>query len=150
FTGGNGTNLVINFNSSGTPATQALVNAVVQAIQYTYTGDTPPAQITMNYSFDDGAPANAGQGGGGSSTGTDSIIITITDTPENATPVVDLNTGTGGIDDTNTYQEGGAAVGIGAAIAVSDADVGDNIEKATITITDSSAGDLLSVTLPLP
>jgi Ca2+-binding RTX toxin-like protein len=150
FAGGNGTNLVITFTGSGTPATQALVNAVVQSLQYTYTGDTPPASIVMNYSFNDGAPANAGQGGGGSPLGTDAITINITDTPENAPPVVDLNTGTGGINDTNVYAEGGAASGIGAAISVSDADAGDDIESATITITDSSPGDLLTVNLPLP
>ena len=97
FTGGNGTNLVITFTSSGTPATQALVNAVVQSLQYTYTGDTPPASIVLDYSFNDGAPANAGQGGGGSPTGTDAITINITDTPENSPPTLDLDG-----DDSNT------------------------------------------------
>ena len=68
----------------------------------------------------------------------------------NATPVVDLDTGTGGVNDTNLFVEGGAASGIGSAIDVTDADAGDNIESATVTITDPELGDLLTVTLPLP
>jgi VCBS repeat-containing protein len=152
FTGGNGTPLVVTFTSSGTPATTALVNAVLDAVQYTYTGDNPPASIDAIVSMNDGAPANAGQGSvaGNSATGSDIIHINITNTPEDLAPVVDLNTGTAGFDDTNLYVEGGSASGIGTAISVTDADAGDNIESATITITNAQAGDLLSVTLPLP
>ena len=113
FTGGNGANLVITFTSSATPATQALVNAVVQSLQYTYTGDSPPASIVLDYSFNDGAPANAGQGGGGSPIGTDSITVNITDTPENQPPVLDLDADDGtaaGTGYAGSYTEGGAAV----------------------------------------
>jgi Ca2+-binding RTX toxin-like protein len=152
FSGGNGTPLVISFNSSGTAATTALVNAVIQSVQYTYTGDNPPvAGIDVAMSLDDGAPVNAGQGStaGHPATGTDVIHLSITDTAENAPPVVDLNSGTPGVNDTNLFVEGTAGSGLGTAITVTDPD-GDMIQGATITITDASAGDLLTANLPLP
>jgi Ca2+-binding RTX toxin-like protein len=147
FTGGNGTPLVISFTSSATPATQALVNAVVQSLQYTYTGDNPPASIVMDYSFHDGAPANAGQGPGGSPIGTDAITINITDTPENAAPTLDLDgddSNTVGTGYTTAFTEGGAAVLItDSDVAIADADLGDMIEGATIAINGPVAGDQL-------
>ena len=149
FTGGNGANLVISFTASGTPATQALVNAVVQSLQYTYTGDTPPASIVMNYSFNDGAPGNAGQGGGGTPIGTDAITINITDTPENVAPTLDLdadNSNSVGTGYTAAFTEGGAAVLItDGDVAIADADAGDMIEGATIAINGPVAGDLLTL-----
>jgi len=55
--------LAIAFTSAnGTVATTALVNDVLQHIQYTNASDTPPGSVTLLYLFDDGAPANAGQG----------------------------------------------------------------------------------------
>ncbi|HYI47410.1 MAG TPA: Ig-like domain-containing protein [Allosphingosinicella sp.] len=148
FAGGNGTALVITFTGSGTPATQALVNAVVQSLQYTNTSDTPPASIQMVYTFDDGAPGNAGQGGGGSPTGTDTITINITDTPENQAPTLDLDaddsSGAIGTGYTAAFTEGGAAVLItDADVAIADVDAGDVIEGATIAINSAVAGDQL-------
>ncbi len=152
FSGGNGAPLVISFTSSGAPATSALVDAVLQAVQYVYTGDNPPATIQLDVTLNDGAPANAGQGStaGNPATGTGSITVNITDTPENQPPVVDLDaTDAGSNDDTNLYVEQGAASGIGTDITVTDPE-SDNIVSATITITDPETGDLLSTTLPLP
>ena len=149
--GGSGSPLVISFTSSGAPATSALVDAVLQAIQYTYTGDSPPASIQLDVSLNDGAPAN-GQGStvGHPATGTGSITVNITNTPENQPPVVDLDDGAGGLGATGSFTEGGAASPIGTSIAITDPDVGDDIVSATITITDAIAGDELVVTLPLP
>src|SRR6185369_2519059 len=53
--------LTINFTSSGTPATTALVNDVLQHLQYTNSSDDPPASVVLNYALDDGAPGG-GQG----------------------------------------------------------------------------------------
>jgi Ca2+-binding RTX toxin-like protein len=146
FSGGNGANLVISFTGTGTPATQALVNAVIQALQYTYTGDTPPASIQMVYSFNDGAPGS-GQGGGGSPVATDVIQINITDTPENVAPALDLDgndSNTVGTGYTAAFTEGGAAVLItDADVTIVDPDAGDNIEGATIAINGPVAGDQL-------
>ena len=145
--GGNGTPLVITFTSSGTPATSALADAVLQAIQYVYTGDTPPASIVLDLSLNDGAPANAGQGGGGSPTGATSMLVNITDTPENAAPTLDLDgddSNTVGTGYTAAFTEGGAAVLItDVDVAIADANAGDMIEGATIAINGPVAGDQL-------
>ena len=148
--GGSGSALVITFTSSGTPATSTLVDAVLQAIQYTFTGDSPPASIQLDVTLNDGAPAN-GQGDVTSNpaSATSSITVNIANTPENQPPVVDLDTGTAGNDDTNLYVENGSGSGIGVAIGVTDAE-SDMIQSATITITDPETGDLLSASLPLP
>ena len=147
--GGNGTPLVITFTSSGTPATSALADAVLQAVQYVYTGDTPPASITLDVSLNDGAPGNAGQGGGGSPTGTASIVVNITDTPENSAPTLDLDgddSNTVGTGYTASFTEGGAAVLItDSDVAIADVDVGDMIEGATIAINSPVAGDVLTL-----
>jgi Ca2+-binding RTX toxin-like protein len=151
--GGSGALLVINFTSSGTTATTALVNAVAQAIQYTYTGDTPPATIDVFMKLADGAPGNAGQGStaGHPPEGTDIITLTITNTPENQPPVVDLNGTDGGIDFASAYTEDGtAAVIADTDVSITDADVGDQVEGATITITDPVFGDQLTVEGTLP
>jgi Ca2+-binding RTX toxin-like protein len=64
--------------------------------------------------------------------------------------VVDLNTGTAGIDDTNIYSENSSGSGIGTAIGVSDPDVGDMIHGATVALSDPETGDQIFVNLPLP
>ncbi len=128
--------------AAGTAATTDLVRDVIRAVQYTYTGDNPPAGIDVIVSMNDGAPANANQGStaGNPAIGSDIIHINIINTPEDLAPVVDLNTGTAGFDDTNIYVEGGSVSGIGTTISVTDADAGDNIESATITITGAQPG----------
>jgi VCBS repeat-containing protein len=67
----------------------------------------------------------------------------------NHAPVVDLNGGGAGIDDTNIFAEDNGPSGIGTAIAVSDAD-GDNIQRADVTIANAQAGDELVANTPLP
>jgi hypothetical protein len=94
--------------------------------------------------------SGAGATGGTTAYSTGQVVLSEDVVPANLAPVVDLNTGTGGIDDTNIYQEGGSASGIGAAISVSDPDAGDNIESATVAISDPETGDILTVNLPLP
>ena len=151
FSGGNGVSLVITFTSSGTPATSALADAVFQAIQYTHTGDTPPASIQLDVTLNDGAPAN-GQGSVSSNpaTHTASITVNITDTVDNATPTLDLDA-----DDSSTATGTGFAAAaftegdtLGVLIAdadslIADADLGDNIESATISVQAAVAGDSL-------
>jgi hypothetical protein len=63
----------------------------------------------------------------------------------NHAPVVDLNSGTAGIDDVGTYTENANPSRLRASLSVSDAD-GDMIAGATVRITDPETGDLLSVT----
>jgi Ca2+-binding RTX toxin-like protein len=53
--------LNINFVNNGTVPTTALVNDVLQHLQYTNTSNEPPASVTLIYIIDDGAPGS-GQG----------------------------------------------------------------------------------------
>ena len=56
-----GGSLTITFSSSGTPATTALVNEVLEHLQYTNLSASPPSSVTLDYSLNDGAPGG-GQG----------------------------------------------------------------------------------------
>jgi Ca2+-binding RTX toxin-like protein len=76
--------------------------------------------------------------------------VTVAVTSPNSPPVVDLNTGTAGIDDTNIYSENSSGSGIGTTIGVSDADAGDMIHGATVALSDPETGDQIFVNLPLP
>jgi hypothetical protein len=156
FTNSGGT-LTVTFNDSAATATTALVNAVLDAVQYANSNDTPPASIDLDVSLNDGAPANAGQGSvaGHPATGTATVHVNITDTPEDQAPVVDLDaddsSGATGLDYATTYTEGGAAVALADTdVSITDADVGDNITGATISISDVEAGDRLTVIGSLP
>jgi Ca2+-binding RTX toxin-like protein len=54
--------LTISFTSTGTAATSALVDDVIQHITYTNTSDAPPASVILFYQIVDGG-ANGSQGG---------------------------------------------------------------------------------------
>ena len=75
FTSSNGT-LTINFTSSTTTATTALVNEVIQHITYANASDDPPPSVTLDYTFNDGSPAG-GQGTGASATASGSVTVNI-------------------------------------------------------------------------
>ncbi|HZF95999.1 MAG TPA: Ig-like domain-containing protein [Allosphingosinicella sp.] len=96
--------------------------------------------------IDSGAPAD------GDATESGEQTMTINVTPDNLAPVVDLNGDADGIDYSTSYSEGGAAVAIGSGITVTDpdSDMGDQIEGATITITNDVAGDRLTLSGDLP
>jgi hypothetical protein len=68
--------LTISFTSSGTIATSALVDNLLQHIGYENSAATPGSNVTLDYTFNDGAPhfgSNAGH-----STATASIKVNIT------------------------------------------------------------------------
>jgi VCBS repeat-containing protein len=108
-------------------------------------------QFGANYaSFTFKVQDDGGTGNGGVDLDPSANTMTIDVEPDNLAPVVDLDAGAGGIDDTNIYVEQGAPSGIGVDIAVSDPDAGDNIEGAIVEISDPETGDVLTVSLPLP
>ncbi len=76
FTAGNGS-LGINFASTATPATQALVDDVLRHITYSHSGDAPPDYVQIDWNFSDGhatTPLTA--------TGSSTVTLTgINDTP---------------------------------------------------------------------
>jgi hypothetical protein len=75
--------------------------------------------------------------------------FTITLTAANAAPVLDLDADdsvTSGTGFDSAYTEGGAAAAISDTdVSITDADVGDDIVSATITITNAETGDKLNV-----
>ncbi|HEX4738459.1 MAG TPA: tandem-95 repeat protein, partial [Allosphingosinicella sp.] len=105
----------ISFTSTGTIATTALVNEVLQHLQYTNTSDTPPASVTLLYGFDDGAPGH-GQGTVVGSNNLTAHSVTVNITAVNDAPVNHVPAGQTSDEDTSiTFSSGG-----GNAITVSD------------------------------
>ncbi|MCB9775997.1 MAG: DUF4347 domain-containing protein [Nitrospiraceae bacterium] len=110
--------LVLTFNGN---ATTALVNSTLQQIAYANSSNTPPANVQIDFTIDDG---NAGgQGSGGAMTNTGSITVTINAVNDPPTLDLDVNDSSGatGNDYTLTFTEGGGLIGI----ADSDTDVVD-------------------------
>jgi hypothetical protein len=133
FTNSGGT-LTINFTSSGTSATSALVNNVLDHIAYTNTSDTPPASVTLNYTFNDASPGN-GQGSGAAGTATASTTVNIT--AVNDTPVFT------GLDNAPAFAEDGATVVLDSNATVIDAELAaaGNYSGAILTLARSGAPD---------
>ncbi|MCK6405225.1 MAG: cadherin domain-containing protein, partial [Rhodocyclaceae bacterium] len=78
-----GGTLTINFTSSGTAATQVLVNDVMQHIRYANTADAPPASVQIDWTFGDGNVWAQGQGANKTATGSTTISIAgVNDLPE--------------------------------------------------------------------
>ncbi len=116
-----GGTLTVNFTSSETAATTALVNNVLQHIVYADQSDAPPSSVAIHYVFDDG---NSGsQGAGGAGTGTADVTVTIQAVDD--APVLDLNGSGDGLDVTVAYTEGDGFVAIAPSAAVSDVDSPD-------------------------
>ncbi|MGZ8420168.1 MAG: beta strand repeat-containing protein, partial [Allosphingosinicella sp.] len=108
-------------------------------------GTTPTFTFQVR---DDGGVLNSGV-----DTDQSPNTFTITITPSNAAPVLDLDADdsvTVGTGFASAYTEGGAAAAISDAdVLITDADAGDDIVSAIITITDPETGDILNVgTLP--
>lgn len=76
--------LTINFTSSVTAATTALVNDVMQNIHYRNASDTPVSAVQLDWTFNDGNTGSQGAGG----TGSETSSITVAITAVNDVPVV--------------------------------------------------------------
>ena len=135
-TGAGGADLVVTFDAGATPAR---VSTLVQALTYANTNTTTPSELARTISV----AVSDGDGGSDSET----VTVNVVGTPENQPPTLDLDG-----DDSNTvgtgyaaaFTEGGAAVLItDADVAIADADAGDMIEGATITINSAVTGDQL-------
>jgi uncharacterized delta-60 repeat protein len=89
---GNG-GLTITFNGS---ATQARVNETLKAIAYSNSSDAPPANVHINWSFNDGNAGAQGIGGALTALGTTTVNINAAnDAPVLNTLIPDLNATTG-------------------------------------------------------
>ncbi|MBI4695618.1 MAG: FG-GAP repeat protein [Gammaproteobacteria bacterium] len=111
-----GGSLQITFTSSGTAATSALVNEVMQHITYSNSSDSPTSPVTLSWSFSDGN--SGGAQGTGATPGTASGTASVTITAVNDAPVFT------GLSGGATYTENGAAVVIDSSVSVSDPELG--------------------------
>jgi hypothetical protein len=144
FTGGNGTQLVVTFTSSGTAATTALVQDVAQHVQYTYTGDAPPASVDVVIALNDGDFVSGNQGVEPNASFLDSIatdVVTVNITAVNDAPVVDLNGAGAGSDTSIGYTENDAATKLAPAATAADPDL-LNFDTGTVTFQFSNSTGL--------
>ena len=106
-------------------------------------GSSPTFQFRVR---DNGGTANGGQDYAASEN-----VYTINIASANAAPVLDLDADGSGTGFASAYTEGGAAAAISDTdVLITDADPGDMVEGATITITNAVAGDVLTVVGALP
>ncbi|HEY0044795.1 MAG TPA: tandem-95 repeat protein [Allosphingosinicella sp.] len=98
---------------------------------------------------DDGGTANGGQ-----DTDQSANTFTIAITASNVAPVLDLDADdsvAAGSGFASSYTEGAAAAAIADTDSlITDSDVGDSVEGATVTIANAAAGDVLTVVGTLP
>jgi uncharacterized delta-60 repeat protein len=116
--------LTIDFTSSDTTATSALVDEVMQRIQYANTSNDPPTDVTLDWRFSDG---NSGAQGAGDMPGVASGSTTVSVTAVNDAPVLTAGA-------TLAYTENDPASVLDATVTVSDAD-DTELSGATVQIT---------------
>ncbi|MFI3157998.1 MAG: VCBS domain-containing protein, partial [Methylococcaceae bacterium] len=129
-TGNSGGQMVITFRSA---ATSAQVNTIVSAVTYALDSDTPPANVSLRYRFNDDNQAGI-QGTGGSLEGDATITVTIT--AQNDMPLA--------VDDTHAIIEdavpntvtGNVITGVGSPNTSADSDP----ESDTLTVTALRTG----------
>jgi hypothetical protein len=135
FAGGSGTQLVITFTSTGTPATTALVQDVAQHIQYTNTSDAPPASVDVVIALNDGDFVSGNQGIEPNGSFLDSIatdVVTVNLTAVNDNPTVDLNGAGIGSDTSISYTENDPATKLAPSATAADPDLLD-FNTGTVT-----------------
>jgi VCBS repeat-containing protein len=131
--------LQIDFNSSQTAATTALVNEVMKAIEYNIVSDTPPSTLTMIYVLDDGAP-DAAQGAlGAPFNNIDGGQVVLNITATNDAPFLDLLNPGASTDVTVPYTENDAATALAPTADVSDPDL-TNFAGGVLTVQFNSGG----------
>ncbi|MCX7096622.1 MAG: Ig-like domain-containing protein, partial [Methylococcales bacterium] len=140
FSGGNGSDLVITFNSSA--ATPAAVQALLAQLRYSSNSDNPTANNTVpervfSITLNDGG--NSKDTASTSTALTSTIRGTITIAAVNDVPIITVS-------GTATYTENAAATLVDAGVTLTDAD--DNFMfGGTVTISGNFlAGDVLAIT----
>ncbi|HYW14845.1 MAG TPA: tandem-95 repeat protein, partial [Allosphingosinicella sp.] len=117
--------------------------------ELTYDSPAAAANTQQTFTFqvqDDGGTAN-----GGVDLDQSPNTFTLDVAPSDIAPVLDLDSDGAGTGFASAYSEGGAAAAISDTdVLITDADAGDQVEGATITITNAVAGDVLTVVGTLP
>ncbi|MBK5969233.1 MULTISPECIES: beta strand repeat-containing protein [Thiorhodovibrio] len=125
---------------NGTTPTTALVNEVMQAIQYKNTSDDPPASVDLDWTFKDG---NTGPGdqGSGDAPGTGSGAVTVTISTVNQAPTLSA---TG---DNPTFTEGGGGASLFSSANANAGEPGDSFAGLTLTVSNvtDGAAEILSI-----
>ena len=123
----------IEFTSSGTPATTALVNEVLGRIQYTNTSDDPPATVQFVYGIDDGAPGG-GQGTvvGGNNVDGGTVDVNISAVNDQPTLIATGNN--------PTFTEGDSGSDLFDSVTASTIEAGQTFTGMTITVTNVTDG----------
>ncbi len=112
--------LTINFTSTDTVATTALVNDVIQRIAYSNSSGVPPESVILDYSFNDGTDSTAG---------INQVAVTIT-------PAVDTPPSSGG--------SGGTPPAIPTDKVKETVD-GVEVEKKTTTDSDGNTSTTITI-----
>ncbi|MEO1520733.1 MAG: cadherin-like domain-containing protein, partial [Cyanobacteria bacterium J06633_2] len=129
-----GTLNIIFTDANGTIPTTALVNEVLQAIQYENTNDNPGSSTDINLLFNDGNTGSQGAGGARTTTGT--VIINLFS--QNDAPTLD-NTGT--LDPVAVDEDAAAPSGQTVADIIASSSVID-----LITDVDTNAAEGIAIT----
>ncbi len=117
---GNG-QLQLSFVDNGTTPTTALVNEVLQAIQYSNSSDDPAANVQLDFTISDGAASDSG-----------SVTVSITNV--NDAPIL---TATG---QNPTSIEGAAAADLFSGPSASTIEAADRFDAMTLTVTNVADG----------
>jgi hypothetical protein len=134
-----------NVDITVVPATVTLAQLTGGALTFVPDSGTGGSSPTFDFAvYDDGGVANSGV-----DTDPTPGTFTIALTASNAAPVLDLDADdsvTSGSGFDSAYTEGGAAAAISDTdVSITDADVGDDITFAIITISNAETGDKLNV-----
>ncbi|HYI40640.1 MAG TPA: Ig-like domain-containing protein, partial [Allosphingosinicella sp.] len=139
----------LKLNGVAIGAGDTITLAQLTAGEFTYEAPAAAANTSPTFTFqvqDDGGNAN-----GGVEYDQSPNTFTLNVAPANVAPVLDLDASGAGTGYSGAYTEGGAAAAISDVdVLITDADVGDNVEGATITIANAVAGDVLTVVGTLP
>ncbi|MBV6631926.1 MAG: DUF4347 domain-containing protein [Alphaproteobacteria bacterium] len=122
FTSTTGT-LTVTFTNTGTIPTSALADEVLQAVRYQNTSDNQPANVTLDYTFNDGTAP---------STGTNQVVVSLTDVNDEPTLIA-----TGG---NPTFTEDGGAQDLFNTVTASTVETGQNFTSITLTVTNVNDG----------
>ena len=135
FTNASGT-LTISFTSSGTTATGALVDDVLQHIQYENTSGSPPATAQLNWSFSDGTDSDTG-----------STTVSIMQTPDTSVTlasgtltITDGDGGTSNDDLTISYSGGTYTITDNGGLILDASTIAGSTGSGTSTITVPDTG----------
>ncbi len=119
-------------SANGTTPTTALVNEVMQAVEYANSSSDPAASVQIDWTFSDGNSGNAQGTGPNPGTGTGSTTVSVTNV--NDAPTL---TATGG---NPTFTEDGAAQDLFNTVSASTVEAADRFTTLQLTVTNVSDG----------